>query len=308
MARLAPIIAALSSGILGFLVLPAEAVPRTMQDPLPILRTWIERCSLSQWVPRFDSVPPVRRILERMGAPLIAMGMPLTIPGRSFLLILGCISSAFAGMVGARSMMGSLIGGGLFAVCVVWAGNASIRSSRNALKREMPQLIRVLAAALASGETLAQAIDYVGSRGTGEAAREFRRASLAIRCGIPIRDALDDLSARLDAPGTGLIVSALSISQRTGSPLESLLMRSAEMVEGSMELERQLEVKTAQARLSARTVCLLPVLMCAVLAMVSPDFQRGLTTLQGLVCVGAAVVLDALAILIIRRLMKGVLR
>ena len=47
-------------------------------------------------------------------------------------------------------------------------------------------------------------------------------------------------------------------SHRTGSPLRDLLARSAALVERQGEFERELEVKTAQVRLSARIVCSLP--------------------------------------------------
>ena len=56
-----------------------------------------------------------------------------------------------------------------------------------------------------------------------------------------------------------------------------------------------------------RIVCLLPAVMIAVLALVSPDFQDGLLTPVGLGCVGAALALDGVALLIIRRLVREVL-
>ena len=47
--------------------------------------------------------------------------------------------------------------------------------------------------------------------------------------------------------------------------------------------------------------------MVLLLAMISPDFQRGLLTLTGVVSVSFAAALDVTALLIIRRLMRGVL-
>ena len=280
MERIAPVAASLCIGILSYLLLPEDASPRTEFDPFPRIRSMIERCSQSKWMPDLGSIAPIRRVLEWIDAPLVDVGMPLTMQGRGFILLLCCAGSSIAGAFAAQSSIGFIIGFFAFSVGTVSAGNALELASRIALKHEMPQLIRMLGSALASGKTLAQAIAYVGSRGTGAAAREFRRTSLAIRCGVSVGDALDDLSSRLDAPGMELVVSALSISQRTGSPLENLLLRSADMVEGAIGLERKLEVKTAQARLSARIVCLLPLIMCALLAMISPDFQRDCPPLQ----------------------------
>ena len=81
---------------------------------------------------------------------------------------------------------------------------------------------------------------------------------MQIKCGFPIEEAIEDLAERLDAPGVNLLASALVISHRTGSPLKSLLQKTAELVELQEKNQRLIATKTAQVRLSARIVCLLP--------------------------------------------------
>ena len=78
------------------------------------------------------------------------------------------------------------------------------------------------------------------------------------------------------------------------------------MVEGKTELDRTLVTKTAQARLSARIVCVLPILMVAILSMLSPEFRGGVLAPQGMACLAVALVLDGIAVLLIRRLMGSV--
>ena len=187
-----------------------------------------------------------------------------------------------------------------------WRTSRDRRRARE-ITGEMPGVFRTLAVAMGAGQTLAQAIAYVGSHGTGPVASGLASASLALRCGASTEDALESLASELDVPGMGLLTTALVISHRTGSPLRDLLSRSAALVERQGEFERELEVKTAQVRLSARIVCSLPFLMVALLAVISPDFQHGLLSPVGLGSVALAVALDALAVLVIRRLMRAVL-
>ena len=172
----------------------------------------------------------------------------------------------------------------------------------------MPGVYRTLSVALASGQTLAQAVSYVGAHERGPVADAFTRMSLRLRCGSSTEDAVVLLARELDVPGAELLATALVISHRTGSPLRGLLMRSAALAERQGEFERLLGVKTAQVRLSVRIVSLLPAAMLALLALVSPDFQAGLLTPTGLACVALAAALDTTALLIIRRLMSGVRR
>lgn len=51
------------------------------------------------------------------------------------------------------------------------------------------------------------------------------------------------------------------------------------MVGERIELKRRLDVKTSQARMSAHMVAAMPAGMCAVLALLSADFRRGLRRL-----------------------------
>lgn len=188
----------------------------------------------------------------------------------------------------------------------IW--DAALRRRRSLqLAKEMPDALRALALALSSGETLAQAIDYVGSHGKGPTTLAFSRVAMRLRCGDSVQEALVFLEDELNVPRMGLVITALMVSQRTGSPLRSLLQTSAELAEKQGDLERLLAVKTAQVRLSVRIVCLLPLVMVALLSLLSPDFKEGLRTAAGAGSVAVALMMDGLALVIVRRLMKGVI-
>lgn len=184
---------------------------------------------------------------------------------------------------------------------------ASAESRRRAeVVASMPGVYRTLSAALGAGQTLAQAVEYVGAHVRGPAGEAFGRMSLKLRCGVGTEEAVRGLAGELEAPGTGLMATALVISHRTGSPLRGLLTSCARLVERQGDFERMLAVKTAQVRLSARIVCVLPLAMVGLLALLSPDFRTGLASPAGLACACLALVLDAVAALVIRGLMGGV--
>ena len=227
-------------------------------------------------------------------------------------------SSAAALVVGASaaSLLGGIFFGSPIAVLAVAAGLVGAMLARDSSIRQrerrealgaMPGIYRTLSVALGSGQTLSQAVAYVGAHEHGKVARVFVRMSLRLRCGASTEEAVDLLARELSVPGAGLLATALVISHRTGSPLRDLLLRSASLAERQEEFERTLGVKTAQVRLSVRIVCLLPVVMMGLLALMSPDFQAGLATPVGIGCVTVASVLDAIALVVIRRLMRGVL-
>lgn len=182
-----------------------------------------------------------------------------------------------------------------------------LRRDGQGLLREMPNVFRTLAMALGSGETLSQAIGYAGTHVGGVAGAAFSRASLRLSCGASVGEAIDRLCEELDAPGVGLLCTALVISQRTGSPLKGLLEHSARLIERQSEFERMLAVKTAQVRLSVRVVSAIPALLVVGLSALSPDFRNGIMTPAGTFSLVVAAILDVLAMAIIKRQMGGIL-
>lgn len=185
-------------------------------------------------------------------------------------------------------------------------GRRRRRARREALALEegMPEAFGALAISLGSGHSLPQAMRFVGERSREPVRTEFMRVSLATACGVPAIRALDEMLGRLKAPALDLVVLALKISKRTGAPLDEMLAEAASMVDDRLDLRRRLDVKTSQARMSARMVAAMPLAMVAVLSVISGDFRRGLATPAGASAVAVAAVLDGAAWFSIKRIMR----
>ena len=167
----------------------------------------------------------------------------------------------------------------------------------------MPEAFGSLAISLGSGYSLAQAMRFVGARSAEPIRTEFMRVSFAVDCGLSAPEALDAMLERLRAPGLELVVLALKVSKRTGAPLGELLAEAAELCRERLELKRMLDVKTSQARMSARLVAGMPVAMIGLLTLLSSDFRKGLGTTVGALSIVLALVLNAVAWTIIRKIM-----
>ena len=257
----------------------------------------LERAGGVGWVREAVSVVLARRSGALRG---------LDEPGARAVLVVLWLGLVGLGLLASGPAGGVVLGAAALVAAPAW-GASRAKARADGIARQVPGMFRSLAVALGSGRTLAQAISYVATRGTGELAREFGRASLMVSCGVSAQEALGELAQRTRAPGVDLMVCAVVVSLRTGAPLQGLFLRSARLAERRFELERELMGKTAQVRLSARIVSALPVGLVCVLALLSPDFRAGLATPVGTGSVVVAAVLDALALLVIRRLMKGVL-
>lgn len=257
--------------------------------------------SLLKWEPFYYVSMQLRnRFLYKYGITLVDDAFVL-------FFISGIAASILFGIL-FESVIGVLCGlFSLFLVSYFLYEHAKHQSALE-IAHMMPSIFRTIAVALGSGLTLSQSIEYVSKHTEGVVSESFCIADMQIKCGFPIEEAIEDLAERLDAPGVNLLASALVISHRTGSPLKNLLQKTAELVELQEKNQRLIATKTAQVRLSARIVCLLPVVLLIILSLVSPDFQKGLFTPSGVICTVIAMVMDCIALLIIRSIMRGVMK
>ena len=260
--------------------------------------------ALVRWL---SALEPWRRVAGELSERLRVAGMRLDGHAASAALLATCSLASLATAVLSWAWAGTFVGIAASAAVVAGCNASLVRKRRLGLAQEMPGAFRTLATALGSGQTMAQAIEHIGSRGRGYASESFSRAALMLRCGSSVEEALGLIERELAAPGVGMLTTALRVSHRTGSPLRDLFTRSARLVERTSEFERLLAVKTAQVRLSVKIVCVLPAALVALLSVISPDFRSGLATPAGMGSVAVAAVMDGLALLVVRRLVRKVI-
>lgn len=265
---------------------------------------------LGHWAPvaRLSNLGPVVGPSERLRDALAARGLSLTRRGCvafsavSLALVAGLLAAAL------RTPLGAAVAAALWASAAGVVVGRHERGRADEAARQMPEVLRSISASLGAGKSLPQAIEHVG-RGVGEPlGSEFLRASFEVKGGMPVERAVSDLCGRNDVPGMALLGTALQISQRTGSSLDELLSRTAQMAQGDVALRRELEVKTSQARLSAKVVSLMPLLLVAALAAMSPEYRDGLAQPAGRACLCVAALLDAAALAAVRSIMRRSMR
>lgn len=290
------------SGVRGVIVVllcrAGASVPVMVRDAAAV-RTCRDELRRTQLLSRVIEVLLGTASFDGVSAPRVS-ARDFEVGALIFAVLIGGITGSIA--------VGSVLGVAAGAAAVI--GYLRLRAARRTHEERrrvasaMPEAFAALSIALGSGHTLAQGMRFVGSHAEEPVRGEFLRVACAIECGIPASEALDDLLIRLPAPGLGLVSLALKISQRTGAPLRELLAEAADMANERIALARQLEVKTSQARMSARLVAWMPVAMACALAVVSADFRRGIAMPVGAGSAAVAFALDFCAWMIIRRIMR----
>lgn len=202
--------------------------------------------------------------------------------------------------VGGGTLMLLLSGGALPATLLGLAVGLAgpwiflvVRQDRRqaAFLAQLPDTLQLLASSLKAGHSLPQAIDTVVRQGEPPVASEFHRALVENRLGVPIEDALDRVADRLRSDDFSWVVMAIRIQRDVGGNLAELLGTVADTLRERERLRRQVQVLSAEGRLSGIILGALPVVFAAYLLVARPEYLRPMASPVGVLLLVVAAVL-----------------
>ncbi|HAF54738.1 MAG TPA: pilus assembly protein [Thauera sp.] len=171
------------------------------------------------------------------------------------------------------------------------------------LERQLPDALQMLAGTARAGLSLPAAIRQVSTELTPPLQQELLLVQHEQRLGVALDDALENLARRIPAQPVKLMVSAMRIANETGGSLAETLERTAGTLRSQHAMELKIRALTAQGKLQAWVVGLLPVFLLWVLARMEPEAMSLLWTTQlGWGVLGAVIVMELIGVLLIRRI------
>jgi tight adherence protein B len=115
--------------------------------------------------------------------------------------------------------------------------------------------------------------------------------------------ALDDLEKRTKDEDLGLVITAIQINHQIGGNLAEILDNISFTIRERLRLKGEIKTLTAQGRMTAIVICLLPVGVALVISLMNPEFMSLLYTNpigQGMLVL--AMLMELVGILIIRKI------
>ena len=218
-------------------------------------------------------------------------------------LALGLLLGLLGGGQPAAVVLGLLVGAALpFGFLRVRAGRR-----KDAFDSQLADSLQLLAGSLRAGYSVPQAIDAVVREGEEPMTTEFGRALVEARLGVPLEDALEAVGERMRSVDFRWVVMAIRIQRDVGGNLAEVLTNVAATLRERERLRRQVRVLSAEGRLSAWILGLLPVVFGGYLLLVRPDYLRPLwTTSLGWLMLLTAAVLFVIGVFWLRRVVRVV--
>jgi tight adherence protein B len=132
--------------------------------------------------------------------------------------------------------------------------------------------LAMMANSMRSGSSFLQAIDLVAHELPPPIGEEFGFVVAEAGVGAAIEEALRNLTERIRSYDLYLAVTAILVQRQTGGSLAEVLDNIAATIRDRIRLLRQVQVLTAEQKLSAIVVGALPIFMVVVLQIITPSY------------------------------------
>jgi|HubBroStandDraft_6_1064221.scaffolds.fasta_scaffold100401_2 tight adherence protein B len=226
-----------------------------------------------------SSVPAVHRLMlhwawsVRLQERISQAG--LTMKAGKLILISACLFLGTAVIVGLFTPM--LLVGLLIGICVgliPYGVVMYLRQKRlRAFEERFPEALDLLGRAVRAGHAFTTGLEMIAKESPEPIASEFRTTFEEQNFGLPLRDALLNMTERIPSIDVRFFVTALLIQKETGGNLAEILDGLARVIRDRFRIYREVRVRTAQGRLTAGILIALPIFMMLVLMVMNPNYM-----------------------------------
>lgn len=174
---------------------------------------------------------------------------------------------------------------------------------RRLFSEQLPDNLQVIASAMRAGQTFVGALQSVVEDAPEPSNRELKRAVTDEALGIPLTDALGQVTERMKSPDFQHVAIVASLQRDTGGNTAEVVDLVADTIRSRIEIRRMVRGLTAQGRLAGLILSMLPVGLLLIISVVNPGYTHPLFhTTIGLVALGVALVLTVVGSIVIRRI------
>ncbi|TBO33042.1 pilus assembly protein [Aquabacterium lacunae] len=170
-------------------------------------------------------------------------------------------------------------------------------------EQQLPDALMILAGGMRAGVGLSSALQQLVAESRPPIQQEFSLLLREQRLGVTAEQSLSNLARRVPTQTTVLVVSAMRVATETGGGLSETLERTAHLIRSRLQMEGKIKALTAQGKMQAWVVGLLPVLLMVVLDHMEPEAMSQLWhTPMGWGVLAILVFLEVMGLYIIRKI------
>lgn len=228
-------------------------------------RSFAHQASLNQWLGRQSFTLLLDHKLCRAGLSwLVADFLTAT-------LLMGSGGLIFFWLIGSNIEMCLLVALLLGALPYVMLTYLERRRQQQ-LESQLPDVLEFIARAMQAGHAFSSALQMAATESPKPIGLEFQTAFGQVNLGMPVQQALTGLAQRIDCADMRYFSVAVLINREVGGDLAGLLRNVADLIRARLKLRLSIRAITAEGRISAWILGLLPFVLGGILVIFNPSY------------------------------------
>lgn len=147
---------------------------------------------------------------------------------------------------------------------------------RRVFSEQLPDNLQVIASAMRAGQTFMGGLRAVLEDAPEPSRRELRRAVTDESLGIPLAEALEQVTERMNSEDFKHVAVVASLQRETGGNTAEVIDLVADTIRQRLEIRRMVRGLTAQGRLAGMILSFLPVGLLLMISMINPGYTHPL--------------------------------
>ena len=144
------------------------------------------------------------------------------------------------------------------------------------MERQLPEVSDLIARSLRAGHAFPSTVQMVADEMPEPIAGEFRQVADEVNFGVSMSEALQRLAVRIPLTDLRYLVVAVLIQRESGGNLAELMSSISFLIRERLKLLGQISTLSAEGRLSAWILFMLPIVICLLLGFINPTYFNAL--------------------------------
>jgi tight adherence protein B len=231
-----------------------------------------------------SDIPRLQRALQRtprayqLDRMLVQSGLDWTVSGLLMACALLWVLGALVVVILGQPLVLAVLAGAALALLPLLYLQRQRRLRLVLMERQLPEALDLMTRALRAGHAFSSGLQMAGDELAEPIAGELRLVHDEINYGTSLPQALVNLSERVPITDLRYFVVAVLIQRESGGNLTEMLVNLSRLIRERLKLHDRVRVLSAEGRMSAWILGLMPFGLAALLNLLNPEFMSTLWT------------------------------
>jgi len=192
--------------------------------------------------------------------------------------IIAVVLGFLLGWIIPGNILGGVFLGGIALLVPPILLDQAISRRQQKFHEQLLDVLVMIKGAVQAGYSLMQALDMMVEQVNEPSASEYRRVLREVRFGIPLEQALLNLSERMENDDLQIVVTAIIINSQVGGNLSTVLDATISTIRDRLQLFGEIRSLSAYARYVGNFLSLMPFLTGVAVFLIDPEYFDAVKT------------------------------